>query len=45
MKRSLMLVLFVFFIVLRNVSAFQVKNSVIHGIVTDNQGSHLQEPG
>jgi hypothetical protein len=45
MKRSLLLVLFVFFIVLRNVSAFQVKSSVIHGIVTDESGKPLAGAG
>ena len=45
MKRSLILVLFVFFIILRNVSAFQVKNYVIHGIVTDESGKPLAGAG
>ncbi len=45
MKRSLLLVLFVFFIVLRNLSAFQVKSSVIHGKVTDDSGNSLAGAG
>jgi iron complex outermembrane receptor protein len=41
MKRSFLLVLFVFLFAPQNISAVQVKSSVINGIVTDESGKPL----